>query len=253
MINSDFLFNRILQNVGLDTLHNSLIKDKTDFVILVKPAESNHTELYGFTNEENQLHEGLPTSLPDIQTREENITDIINELKALTGSLLESIETPFINSTENITSAGAVDVGTTVSPNVTTPYTTTSELITKESIYTTEDTTEQATQISSTDSTEDNFTIPPRNEANIATHEINSTAAMPTTSSSSLLENSTESSTTTKEIFETTFVPDYDVEGSVVVGEIIAENTDEISGDSSQFRDLDVDFLPRIDFQYMSF
>ena len=260
MINSDFLFNRILQNVGLDTLHNSLIKDKTDFVILVKPGESNHTELYGFNEE---LHEGLPTSLPDIKTSDENITDIIKELRVITDELLETIETPygapFINTTEDVTTDGAVEALssiTTLSTNVTdAPDTAANERVTHEMILTTESITEQNTQTSSlsANSTIENSTNSPTPSPSTDFNDTYTTATMET--SSSLLENNTESATQfsteniTQENYVTTFVPDYDVEGSVVVGEIIeTESIVETSGDGNQFRELGVDFLPRIDF-----
>ena len=46
MLNSKFLFDRILQNLGIDTLRNSLIKDQTDFIILVKSENSTFREIY---------------------------------------------------------------------------------------------------------------------------------------------------------------------------------------------------------------
>ena len=246
MINSDFLFNRILQNVGLDTLHNSLIKDKTDFVILVKPTESNHTELYGFANEE--LHEGLPTSLPEIQTSEENITDIINELRVISKDLLETIETPFINTTDIVTTGAAVEaVSTTVPSNVTeTPDTITIEMTTYAITSTTEDTKEHVTSLfSSNSSTESTPTTQTELEQ---INQIYTTEPMQTSSS----DNITESATISQNDYETTFVPDYDVEGSVVVGEIIGvESIDEISGDGKLFKEPTVDILPRKDFFFV--
>ena len=246
MINSDFLFNRILQNVGLDTLHNSLIKDKTDFVILVKPTESNHTELYGFANEE--LHEGLPTSLPEIQTSEENITDIINELRVISKDLLETIETPFINTTDIVTTGAAVEaVSTTVPSNVTeTPDTITIEMTTNAITSTKEDTREHVTSLfSSNSSTESTPTTQTELEQ---INQIYTTEPMQTSSS----ENITESATISQNDYETTFVPDYDVEGSVVVGEIIGvESIDEISGDGKLFKEPTVDILPRKDFFFV--
>ena len=249
MINSDFLFNRILQNVGLDTLHNSLIKDKTDFVILVKPTESNHTELYGFTNEE--LHEGRPTSLPEIQTSEENITDIIKELRVISEDLLETIETPFINTTEYATTGGTVDAAnpsSTVPSNVTdAPDTITFEMTTHAITSTTEDTNEPVTQTSlfSSNSTNSTLTTQRADTELEPINQIYTTEPMQTTRS----EKTTQSATVTQNNHETTFIPDYDVEGSVVVGEIIGvESIDEISGDGNFFKKPTIDILPRIDF-----
>ena len=249
MINSDFLFNRILQNVGLDTLHNSLIKDKTDFVILVKPTESNHTELYGFTNEE--LHEGLPTSLPEIQTNEENITDIINELRVISKDLLETIETPFINTTDYVTTDAAVEaVSTTVPSNVTeTPDTITIEMTTNAITSKIEDTKEHVTQTSLFSSNSTTESTPTTQTELEQINQIYTTEPMQTSSS----ENITESATITQNNYETTFVPDYDVEGSVVVGEIIGvESIDEISGDGKPFNEPTIDILPRKDFLFMN-
>ena len=66
-------------------------------------------------------------------------------------------------------------------------------------------------------------------------------------------ENKTESATVIQNNYETTFVPDYDVEGSVVVGEIIGvESIDEISGDGKPFKEPTIDILPRKDFLSMS-
>ena len=250
MINSDFLFNRILQNVGLDTLHNSLIKDKTDFVILVKPTESNHTELYGFTNEE--LHEGLPTSLPEIQTSEENITDIIKELRVISKDLLETIETPFINTTEYATTGGTVDAAnpsSTMPSNVTdAPDTITFEMTTNAITSTTQNTNEHVTQTSLFSSNSTTSSTPTTQRADTEMEPINqiyTIEPMQTISS----ENITQSATTTRNNDETTFVPDYDVEGSVVVGEIIGvESIDEISGDGNLLRKPTIDILSRIDF-----
>ena len=250
MINSDFLFNRILQNVGLDTLHNSLIKDKTDFVILVKPTESNHTELYGFANEE--LHEELPTSLPAIQTSEENITDIINELRVISKDLLETIETPFINTTEYVTTDGAaeaVNPSTTVPSNATDTPDTTFEWTTDAITSTTEDTKEHVTQASLISSNSTTESIPTTQRAGTDLENINqiyTTELMQTISSENSTGNAAES-TTSQNNFETTFVPDYDVEGSVVVGEII-ESIDETSGGGNLFEEPTIDVLPRLDF-----
>ena len=66
---------------------------------------------------------------------------------------------------------------------------------------------------------------------------------------SKLQEKTTQSATVTQNYHETTFIPDYDVEGSVVVGEIIGvESIDEISGDGNFFKKPTIDILPRIDF-----
>ena len=46
MLNSQFLFNKILENVGIDTLHNGLLKNSSDFIILLKPHDSSYEEIY---------------------------------------------------------------------------------------------------------------------------------------------------------------------------------------------------------------
>ena len=81
MLNSQFLFNRILENVGIDTLHNGLLKNYSDFIILLKPHDSSYEEIY---NIETVV---MQSSTPLMTTTAQQITTTRKSISPVTTTL----------------------------------------------------------------------------------------------------------------------------------------------------------------------